>query len=209
MDLKQRHQIDWTWPIAPSLALTALLEELEGDAMLAGPGRDLDEVVIDRVFAKPFHEALQDFCVDAGIPGEPSRLQPIGTPLEARLVEVAQGPAIAESVRDEVKIVEAFSHEDVSLGVVALQRRLGGEGWWLAGLFTGATLSVEPTIQGFGIGRALVMARLILDESLPTWDHDEPAYSPGGAATIAAARRRLLEMSPDRSRDPGADGPLP
>lgn len=205
--MKQRHQIEWTWRSAPSATLMTLLDQLDGDALLAGPGRDLDEVVIDRVFAKPFHEALQDFCVDAGIPREPSRLQPIGTPLEARLIEIAEGPAIAESERDEVKIVEAFSHEDIPLGVVALQRRLGSEGWRLAGLFTGATLAVEPTIKGFGIGHALVMARLIMDEALPTWDHDKPAYSPGGAATIASARRRLLEMSPVLNRDPEGDGP--
>jgi hypothetical protein len=188
--------------------LMSLLEELDGDALLAGPGRDLEEVVIDRVFAKPFHEALQDFCVDAGIPREPSRMQPIGTPLEHRLVKIAESPAIAESEIDEAKIVEVFSHEDIPLGVVALQRP-AGEGWRLSGLFTGATLAVNGTDQGFGIGHALVMARLILDEALPTWDHDKPAYSPGGVATIAVARRRLLEMSPVLNLDPEVDGPAP
>ena len=183
-----------TWHIAPSAEFARLLEDL-GDGILAGPDRAPEDYEEDPIFAKPFGEALSDFRVDAGLVAGGPLPQSIGTPFAAYIDGLWEGRLICESPHDELRIVEAVSPEGLRLGVIALQRRAGGDGARAVGLFTGVTLAVERESQGFGIGRALVMARLLLDERLPTWDLDTPAYSVGGAETVLSAAGALRAMA--------------
>ena len=185
------------WNIKPSKELLATLEGLQGNAILAGPHHEVSNVLIDRYFATAFPTALEDFCTDAGFPHHKSLLQPIGTSLDAW---ANHAWAHAERIREIPDLDACITAElpgDAS-GVVALQRRLGGEGARIVGLFTGATLCVDVPLRGFGLGRDLVMARLMVDGALPTWDHDKPSYSHGGAHVVAMARDRLLaEFRPE------------
>ncbi len=190
------------WHMTPTAELARLLEDL-GDGILAGPDRAPEDYEEDPIFAKPFGEALSDFRVDAGLVAGGPLPQSIGTPFAAYIDGLWEGRLICESPHDELRIVEAVSPEDLGLGVIALQRRMGGDGCRATGLFTGVTLAVEREAQGFGIGRALVMARLLLDESLPTWHLDTPAYSPLGAKTVLSAAGALRAMAPSA----GAEAP--
>ena len=183
------------WNISPSAALLARLEDL-GDRVLVGPGREADEVVYDDAFAVRFPDALQDFCVDAGIAWKKSPLQFIGNDLDRHAFSLWSGPVLVDFAHDELRIVEAVAPDGTDLGVLALGLRSGGDGATIRGLFTGSTLAVSDTYRGFGIGRALAMARLIRDEELPTWEHDKPGYSDRGAATILSAARAIARLEP-------------
>lgn len=61
----------------------------------------------------------------------------------------------------------------------------------LSGIFTGCDLSVAVAFRNRGLGRYLVQKRLLDDDWLPTWDHDEPGYSPEGARCVIKAYATL------------------
>lgn len=196
---RQRHRIGdlhgLEWHRTPSSALISLIRDL-GPDLLVGPDHGPGTVEILPAPPDAFNAALRDFASDVGLePGGPL-LQSIGTAFSSHVDRLWDAPLILESPHDELRIVEAESADGTPLGVVALERRLGGYGARISGLFTGASLAVEKEMTGFGIGRALVMARLIVDERLPTWDLDTPAYSTGGEATVLSAARALMSMAP-------------
>lgn len=193
------------WHVSPSENLIDLINRL-GDGILAGPDRAPDDVDEDAIFATTFRNALADFAHDAGLPPGQPLAQSIGTPFANHVDSLWNERLIFESCHDELRIVEARTVDHGPLGVVALRRRAGGYGCRIVGLCTGMTLAVEREAQGLGIGKALVMARLIVDERLPTWDLDIPAYSPRGAMTVCSAAAALLEFLPDITSVPDTPG---
>lgn len=157
-----------------------MIDELQGDAILSGPGRDAGDAVIDPVFAVDFPIALADHCVEAGIADN-------STSLEAWAGHAWSHAERLWSMPDfDTCIIPGSSG-----GVMAL-RRDGSEGASIRGVFTGSTLCVDSRSRGLGIGRDLVVARLIQDEALPTWSHDKPGYSPAGAGAVFSARSWLM-----------------
>jgi GNAT superfamily N-acetyltransferase len=74
----------------------------------------------------------------------------------------------------------------------------------IVGLLLKPDLVVDRTYRGFGIGRALIAAELLLTGGIPTWEHDKPGYSPAGAATVRAGvdLARTLSPAPEESPSP-------
>lgn len=173
---------------------------LENEKFLCGPDGDPKSVVIDDVFGRDdglpdgyFARSIQDFCVEAQIERDRvSSLIQVTTPLYDYVARfVGNQPPILELDRGYMKIVPATLPDSVSIGVMAVSQgpMAPGLNTWsgLEGLSIGASLSVTKNMRYFGIGRALVVARLLSDEQLPTWEHDKPGYSYAGAAVVKNA----------------------
>jgi hypothetical protein len=136
--------------------------DLSEDQILVGPGRDPEEAVIDPIFGKDVDWILRDAAAD-----EPELLAPV------------EGAPVTPSER-----APGFSFQEVEGGV--LLRDPEGD---IAGLFLGRDLALDEDLRGRGLGAELVLERLLRFEDLPTWWHDEPAYSPAGAVAVRSAWR--------------------
>lgn len=176
------------WREAPSRDLVALLDRCDADHVLVGPGRDPDGAEISTVFAARFKTALADLEDDLGMPGRS------GSSLEGWGRRTLDELPVAVSGDARIRIAPAISEDMVPVGVVLLEKDARLETPRIKGVFTGPTLCLDRAWRGRGYGSALVAARLIMDEWLPTWDHDTPGYSPAGAATARAGAKMVLGM---------------
>ena len=147
-----------------------MILSLDDETALCGPDGDFEDVEIDDIMASTINVALRDYCTDAGIKD-----------LDAFLHETLSRLDPISDERD-IRIVPALGPDNCDYGVLALTADNR-----IAGVFTGPTLCVDPEMFGQGIGRRLVMERMIRDGGLPTWDHDTPGYSHAGGATILSA----------------------
>ena len=185
------------WHIQPSASLLAMISEMSGDQILVGPDRDPGDLDIDDVFGSTFNDALRDLMTDAGIDrGDPRvLLQAVTTPLCDYATRMFHdGELLMEVVEDELRLVGC------DFGTLLLQRMADESLARISGMFWGSTLILDPVsgLRGHGYGRDLVMARLMKDESLPTWEHDTPAYSHIGSETVKSAARAILELEARR-----------
>lgn len=166
------------------------------EQILSGPGRDADDIFIDPIFAATFPKAMEDFCADAEIQRVVSELTPHSPEIH---LETNGNMAWREPILllpDGGRVVEALATDGHPIGVAAIMPREDDiNTFQLAGLFTGSALCVNDPMRGHGIGKALVIARFLLDEELPTWEHDTPAYSPAGAGLIVHVASGLADLA--------------
>lgn len=172
--------------LAPHAGLIASLDET---TILVGPEGDARRLAIDDVFGKPANIILKEFYVDDAIPR---------SELLARRAELK---VIFNSHHDRQGVIHlplTGGEEGCSYGVLAFDctARL------IAGAYIGHDLGVSERYRGQGIGRQLVVERLILDGSLPEWESDKPGYSRAGAAAHLSALRRMqsaLDQQPSET----------
>ncbi|MCW3782552.1 hypothetical protein [Defluviimonas salinarum] len=168
--------------------LEAEFSGLEEDAFLAGPDRDAGDLDIDAIFATPWRDVFQDLAWDVGLAAAPDKV--VQAWLQGLLAgdgRLPDRPGIAGIAFCEAR--EAGTGDP--LGIVAVD--ITGPEPVLAGSYTGAQLGVSDAHRGRGIAARLVMERFLLFGTLPTWDLDTPAYSPGGEAAHLAGFRLLEE----------------
>lgn len=180
------------WRVAPTHGVRALIEDLDDDQLLVGPDRDPDEAEIDPIFATSYDQAVKDLRSDLGI-GEDDE-ETFG----AWIRTACSVDPLALSADGFVRIVPAVSDKAGVIGVVLADVSEDAETPRLLGAFTGPTLCLAPDKRGAGLGAALVAARLMEDEELPTWDHDTPGYSPAGAGAVATAARLVLDLAAEK-----------
>jgi len=173
-----------------------MMLQIYPDQVLMGPDRDEDDVDIDPIMAATFQTAMEDFCTDAEILRNGLKITPGSPEMRATVDNVLSKEEPLLTTSDGTRIVKAYAKDGYSIGVAAIAPREEKPGAFrLAGLFTGCTLCVNGPERGRGIGKALVMARFILDGDLPTWEHDTPGYSPAGAGVIEDAASDLAEIA--------------
>lgn len=193
--------------LTPSPRFLELLEGLDEDMILVGPGGDPDQVLMDDILGKDFKTCLQQYMQDAGIEQTPAGIltQAVTTPIDLYInSKMVSREAIWDIPDVEIIIVPTEDATGVETGVAALLQRSTQGQYRIAGLFHGCDLSVDPLYQGYGIGTALVAARLLRDEALPTWDHDRPGYSHAGAETVRRALTTLQIMA-EKQREKASD----
>jgi hypothetical protein len=146
-----------------------------------------------------FQNAIEDLCYDIGIgktpPGQHAAL---GADIYAYTNDTLSGQKPLARLTGKLSgmIVPALSKDGFDLGVLAIVERDDVPGRYrIAGSFAGSTLCVDEEMRGAGLGEALVVLRLLRDEQLPTWDHDEPGYSPDGAAVIKRGLASLQSIA--------------
>lgn len=189
-----RHRMEKTWHVAPTAALKTLVAGLDDETILSGPdGRNPRHYEISSCFASSFRSALDDFMTDMEIaPGEPGTLQQaIHSPLNRFASQAWEtGQLFMDAPDDDIRIVGC------DMGVLLLRKMSDPDHARISGLFCGSTLVIDrfDNLRFFGLGRDLVIARMIQDEWLPTWDHDKPGYSDAGAMTVRAARHEIAAM---------------
>lgn len=181
------------WRTGPSAGLASLMSRLTDDSILSGPDRAPDDYYVDDILASTFKEALNDLMVDHEIDPQIEGYLPqaINQPLNAFASDLFHnGQVLLEVPQDEIRIVSCET------GVLLLQSMAHTQHAKICGMLSGSTLAIDPIsgLRGLGYGRDLVIARLIQDEALPTWDHDKPGYSYAGAQTVRAAHSALLSM---------------
>lgn len=182
--------------MAVSSEFCRMMLQIYPDQVLTGPDRDEDDVDIDPIMGATFLTAMEDFCVDAEIPRTDPTLTPDSPEIRAVTSQRLAREEALLSIPGGGRVVRARSTEGRYIGVAAIMpREEDPETFRLAGLFTGCTLCVNGPMRGRGIGKALVIARFILDGELPTWDHDTPGYSPAGASVIENAASELTDLA--------------
>lgn len=175
------------WCRTPSAQLVETFRHLDPSRFLVGPGRDPDEADIDPVFHKGLPAAIGDFQADM------TRFLPYAALLDFAdwaPKQVFDAEVVAEN--DSLQL----TLEQTDTGVILLEHQ--DDLVCIRGLFTGPTLAVDEDYRGFGLGRDLVAARLLVEEELPLWRHGTPAYTPAGAVTVrsgCALVKTLCELA--------------
>ncbi|WP_375263687.1 GNAT family N-acetyltransferase [Palleronia sp.] len=161
--------------LAPFADLVASLDET---TILVGPEGDPHRLAIDDVFGKPTNIILKEFYVDEAL----SRDELL--PRRAELKRIFNSHHDRQGV---IYLPLTGGEEGGSCGVLAFDctARL------IAGAYIGHDLGVSERYRGQGIGRQLVIERLILDGSLPEWESDKPGYSRAGVGAHRAALREM------------------
>ena len=172
----------WSWRITPSGDLISLMERLDPDCYLVGPGRTPEEADIDPVFHKGLTAAIGDLQVDLCCHKRSFVLIDLH---DWQPADIFQSDPVA---RDDIF---QLTIGEIETGVVLLEHH--GELARIRGLFTGPTLVVDAELRANGFGRDLVTARLLVCDGLPTWDHGTPAYTPAGAAAVRSGCRTIRE----------------
>ena len=189
-------------PRAIDPAVQSLIEGLDDVTVLTGPGGREDRLVIDQCMGKCFDDVLKAYSEAMGVKHHEGGILPqaVGTDLAHFVTEkVSTRPLVAEIPDFEGRIVEIESPEGES-GLAFLIRRSDPEEWRIDGFIWGCDLSVNQSLRGLGIGRMLVAAQLLHNGTLPTWEHDKPSYSHGGAMTVRSALRALQNDLAARAR---------
>ena len=135
------------------------------DAFLKGPGNEDAELVVDRIFAKKLPVVLSDIAMD-----------------DADALVISDHQFDRGSPSD---VRPGFRFVGISTGVLLMDDRRR-----IVGAYAGSDLVLKPALQGFGLGRELVVERALRDGSIPVWNHDEPAYTPAGLAAHQSAWQR-------------------
>ena len=156
---------------------------LDEETVLSGPSHAVSDVVIDAIYGKPLRDVAQD-CIrdllqEANVPVaaiDPIFRDVVASTNRQNTVWTVPGAAVM------IKPVALAGGTLYSPGFMAIHG--DADGATCAGLFSGADLVVAQEFRGRGIGSALVATRLLHDGGLPTWEHDEPAYTPAGAACV-------------------------
>lgn len=165
-----------------------MIETLDHETILCGPGRDPEETEIDDIFGKDVQDCIPDILADCGLSEEVELL----AELRAR---IAAGEILAShktSRGEKIAIVACQDREGWDLGPVALHQKEEG-GLEIVGSFVGVDITVDYDFRRQGIGLLLAACRLMQDEYLPTWHLDEPAYSSAGAECMQNALDLLQE----------------
>jgi GNAT superfamily N-acetyltransferase len=172
------------------------LEDMSSDQVLAGINGDVDRVVIDDVFKSSYKLVCQDYFNSVGVSLETggalfqARNTPTWNYVQSHLVGQE---AILSNNELGVKIVDLIDQDGAVCGLAALlDTQIGDDTYRIRGLLYGSTLVVDPLYRNFGIGKQLVLARMLTCGDLPTWDHDTPGYSYGGAETVKSAHNEFL-----------------
>jgi GNAT superfamily N-acetyltransferase len=188
-----------SWKSGPGLAQPQQVPQISDEELLCGPGVDPARVHIWDGFAKPFETSLQELAESVGRTdwGSGPMIQQVTSPLRAWIAEtLSPQPALLETTgQDEVRIVPILSPERNEIGLAALILTPNDDER-IVGLLLRPDLAVERSYRGFGIGRALIAAELLLTGGIPTWEHDKPGYSPAGAATVRAGIELARTMAP-------------
>lgn len=177
--------------ITPSKPFMESLADLDEVSVLHGPYHEPDAVVIDPVMGHRFDTALADFCVDAGLSADAATNGELTDYVDRLMADRA---AIGRLPSGEI-LFAAPGPYGWDIGVIGVCPEAEGTGPQIVGLFTGANLCVAPDHRGRGLGRALTITRMLMDEGLPTWEHDSPCYSPEGARLISSALHDLQLIS--------------
>jgi hypothetical protein len=191
-----------SWKSGPGLGQPQQVPEISDEELLCGPGGDPARVHIWAGFSKPFETSLQELAKNVGRTdwGTGSMIQQVTSPLRAWIAEtLSSQPSILETTgQDEVRIVPVPGPDGFEIGLAALMRTPNDDER-IVGLLLRPDLVVDTLCRGFGIGRALIAAELLSTGGIPTWEHDKPGYSPGGAATVRAgiALARTLAPAPE------------
>jgi hypothetical protein len=191
-----------SWKSGPGLGQPQQVPEISDEELLCGPGGDPARVHIWAGFSKPFETSLQELAKNIGRTdwGTGPMIQQVTSPLRAWIAEtLSSQPSILETTgQDEVRIVPVPGPDGFEIGLAALMRTPNDDER-IVGLLLRPDLVVDTLCRGFGIGRALIAAELLSTGGIPTWEHDKPGYSPGGAATVRAgiALARTLAPAPE------------
>lgn len=118
---------------------------------------------VDPIFAKTFERVMDEMRRDA--------------PLTIVPFEDGEGRASL--------LAEGLWYHDVPAGVLLCT----GDGTPVGG-YLDCDLSLASTHHGRGLGAEIVIERCLRDGAVPTWNLDQPAYSPAGLAAHRAAWRR-------------------
>lgn len=190
------HKTIWTLAGGASLASPESLESLKDVDPLAGPYCSPNRVSIDPVFGKSVDlilraagEELEIDALVADIGLDHSPTSPLSVFTREKLSP--QLSILETSENQNLRIIE---FPGAVSGMVALER-ISEDEERIRGIFFGPDLSVCPLYQNNGIGSALVAATLLVDGSIPTWDHDKPGYSPSGAWTVQKGLDLANELS--------------
>lgn len=154
--------------ISPSHDFVETVGTLDVVSVLHGPFNDPGRVVIDPCMGHDFREIHAEYLRVHGPGAGPER------PFSGDLL--AEIPGVA-------RILASNDAQGMNLGTIALTPGKDDPPQML-GLFHGPDLCVRPSSRGRGIGHALVLTRMLIEEGLPTWDHDKPGYTPAGARVV-------------------------
>lgn len=199
--MQSRHGTTRATPVTPvSDTAWSLVEGLDDITVLVSPERDPADVVVDPILAKDFTEVLDDLAAHLGAPlaDVPGALrQHVDAPIRHWVDDQVQQNAPLMEFDDSYGLVILMTdREGHEIGLAAL-RGDPMDGYKIRGLLFGADLVVDPLHRGMGLGSSLVAASLLYNESLPTWDHDEPGYSPAGEICV----RRGLVLARNLARE--------
>lgn len=205
------------WHIAPSDALLQFIEKCDGALLLSGPNRDPEDYEVDDIFASRFPVALEDLMIDAGLSRSLGDLdQQTLSPLTAFATDLWHTAGVMMEVPAEnLRIVSCDFGVLLLRGPEAVDDLPADDPApvshaRIVGMFWGHTLILDPQsgLTGLGYGRDLAAARMLLDDGLPTWDLDTPAYSHAGAAAIFSAARIIPELQLELGRAPKREDAL-
>lgn len=196
-----------SWKSGPGLSQPQQVPEISDEELLCGPGGDPARVHIWDGFSKPFETSLQELAESVGRTdwGTGPMIQQVTSPLRAWIAETLspQTCLLETTGQEEVRIVPVPGPDGTEIGLAALMRTPNDDER-IVGLLLRPDLVVDKLHRGFGIGRALIAAELLLTGGIPTWEHDKPGYSPGGAATVRAGvdLARTLAPTPEETPSP-------
>lgn len=133
-------------------------------------GEDEQDLDVDKIFGKPVSQILADWSC------QPHMLEP------------------EEGEKSRPSLFNSnLSFRQVPAGVLLVDGQDK-----IVGVYLGCDLSLLPEYQGQGLGKELVLERILQDEWSPVWNLDTPAYSIAGRAAHEAAwrhaRRELADM---------------
>lgn len=205
--MRSRNRSTHAKPVGPVPdAAWPLIEGLDDITVLVSPERDPADLVVDPILAKDFGEVLDGLAEHLGIPltDVPGALrQHVDAPIRHWIDEqLMRHPPLMEFDDDYGVIISMVDAEGFEIGLAAL-RGDPMDGYKIRGLLFGADLVVDPLHRGMGLGSSLVAASLLYNEGLPTWDHDEPGYSPAGEICV----RRGLELAQKMAAELRLAGP--
>lgn len=207
--MRNEEHISWAPAAGVDTRYARAILDIPEDQALSGPHVSEDRVVIWEGFGKKFNELLDDLHHEMDIDTSDLKIlrQAVTSPFRTWLNDAIIGQdAILESTgQDEMIILPLVDRRDqMEYGTAAIMKTVNDD-YMMVGLLAGPDLVVSQNYRNLGIGRAIIAARLLSSGDLPTWDHDKPSYSPGGAATVKAgltlARKMADEVLVDRPEE--------
>lgn len=132
---------------------------------------------------EPFNAPLDEFL--QGPDCNPLDIDPIFAKSVAQIIkdwEVSPEQLCRSNARASL-IEPRLTFHDTDVGVIL------ADGEKTVGAYLGCDLALDHGYRGKGLGRELVLERMLLSGENPVWYLDAPAYTPAGLATHEAAWR--------------------